>query len=307
MSTASNVSLTPTTVPAGIISNLIEPPVKAVTSFPKSFNILTSSAFALITVWHFNVFAFAEDIENPINATKLKTTVNNFQLLRGKDSNKDQSYFLYRLDQSQVSKSVFPIGTLDKERVREKANSLGFLNHNKKDSTGICFIGERNFRKFLKKYFNEQPGEIISDKGTVIGEHEGLMYYTYGQRQGLGIGGGHGTVDAPWYVSDKFIQENRLVAVQGHDHPDLYHSYLTATNINWISGSSPGEHDIITSKIRYRSKDSSCKIKKKSDSILVEFDIPQFAVAPGQYIVFYHNDVCIGGGIIEARSNTPSH
>ena len=238
---------------------------------------------------------------------QIKTTDNNFQLLRGKDSNKDQSYFLYRLDQSQVSKSIFPIGTLDKERVREKANSLGFLNHNKKDSTGICFIGERNFRKFLKKYFDEQPGEIISDKGTVIGKHEGLMYYTYGQRQGLGIGGGHGTIDAPWYVSDKIIQENRLVAVQGHDHPDLYHSYLTATNINWISGSSPGENDIITSKIRYRSKDSGCKIKKQSDSILVEFDSPQFAVAPGQSIVFYHNDVCIGGGIIENRSNTPSH
>ena len=159
----------------------------------------------------------------------------------------------------------------------------------------------------MKKYFDEQPGEIISDKGTVIGEHEGLMYYTYGQRQGLGIGGGHGTIDAPWYVSDKIIKENRLVAVQGHNHPDLYHSYLTATNINWISGSSPGENDIITSKIRYRSKDSSCKIKKKSDSILVEFDSPQFAVAPGQSIVFYNDDVCIGGGIIETRSNTLNH
>jgi tRNA-specific 2-thiouridylase len=238
---------------------------------------------------------------------QIKTTGNNFQLLRGKDSNKDQSYFLYRLDQSQVSKSIFPIGTLDKKRVREKANDLGFLNHNKKDSTGICFIGERNFRKFLKKYLDEQPGEIISDKGTVIGEHEGLMYYTYGQRQGLGIGGGHGTIDAPWYVSNKIIHENRLVVVQGHDHPDLYHSYLTATNINWISGSSPGVNDIITSKIRYRSKDSGCKIKKQSDSVLVEFDSPQFAVAPGQSIVFYHNDVCIGGGIIENRSNTPNH
>ena len=235
---------------------------------------------------------------------QIKSNDNSFQLLRGKDLNKDQSYFLYRLDQYQFSKSIFPIGTLNKELVRKKANDLGFLNHNKKDSTGICFIGERNFRKFLKKYFDDQPGEITSDKGTIIGEHEGLMYYTYGQRKGLGIGGGISTIDAPWYVSDKIPEENRLIVVQGHDHPDLYHSFLTASNITWISGSSPDENDIITSKIRYRSKDSVCKIKSQSDSILVEFDTPQFAVTPGQSIVFYKGEICIGGGIIEARSNS---
>ncbi len=229
---------------------------------------------------------------------------NNFQLLRGKDSNKDQSYFLYRLDQYQISKSIFPVGDLNKKYVRKKADEIGFLNYNKKDSTGICFIGERNYRNFLKKFFDPQPGDIISDKGDIIGQHEGLMYYTYGQRQGLGIGGGYGNKEAPWYVSDKIISENRLVVVQGHEHPSLYHSSLTASNTNWISGLPPINNQNITAKIRYRSKDTACKIITKSDNIFVEFDTPKFAVAPGQSIVFYNNDICIGGGIIESRSNS---
>ena len=234
----------------------------------------------------------------------IKKHDNIFQLIRGKDSNKDQSYFLYRLDQSQVSKSVFPIGDLNKKNVRKKADELGFLNHNKKDSTGICFIGERNYRNFLKKFINPQPGDIVSDNGDVIGQHEGLMYYTYGQRQGLGIGGGCGNKDAPWYVSEKIISENRLVAVQGNEHPSLYHSFLTASNINWISGIPPTKNQNITAKIRYRSKDTACKIITQSDSIIVEFNTPKFAIAPGQSIVFYNNDICIGGGIIESRSNS---
>ena len=234
---------------------------------------------------------------------QIETHDNIFQLLRGKDTNKDQSYFLYRLDQYQVSKSIFPIGDLNKEYVRKKANDLGFLNHNKKDSTGICFIGERNYRNFLKKYFDTQPGDIVSDKGDIIGQHEGLMYYTYGQRQGLGIGGGFGNQEAPWYVSDKIISENRLTVVQGHEHPALYHSFLTASNINWISGSPPTNNNNMTAKIRYRSKDTPCIITKQSNNILVKFTTPQFAVAPGQSIVFYNNDICIGGGIIESRSN----
>ena len=229
---------------------------------------------------------------------------NIFQLHRGKDSNKDQSYFLYRLNQYQISKSIFPIGDLNKKHVREKAAELGFLNYNKKDSTGICFIGERNYTKFLKKFFDSQPGDIISDKGEVIGQHEGLMYYTYGQRQGLGIGGGYGNKEAPWYVSDKIISENRLIVVQGHEHPGLYHSYLTASNTNWISGTPPIDVQNITAKIRYRSKDTSCRITTRSDNILVEFDTPKFAVTPGQSVVFYNNDICIGGGIIESRSNS---
>jgi len=232
---------------------------------------------------------------------QIKSHDNIFQLLRGKDPNKDQSYFLYRLDQYQISKSIFPIGDLNKEYVRKKANDLGFLNHNKKDSTGICFIGERNYKKFLKKYFNTQPGDIVSNKGEIIGQHEGLMYYTYGQRQGLGIGGGYSNREAPWYVSDKILSENRLIVVQGHDHPDLYHSFLTASNISWVSGSVPLSENNITAKIRYRSKDTSCRIIKHSNNILVEFDSLQFAIAPGQSIVFYTNDICIGGGIIESR------
>jgi tRNA-specific 2-thiouridylase len=232
---------------------------------------------------------------------QIKSHDNIFQLLRGKDPNKDQSYFLYRLDQYQISKSIFPIGDLNKEYVRKKANDLGFLNHNKKDSTGICFIGERNYKKFLKRYFNTQPGDIVSNKGEIIGQHEGLMYYTYGQRQGLGIGGGYSNREAPWYVSDKILSENRLIVVQGHDHPDLYHSFLTASNISWVSGSVPLSENNITAKIRYRSKDTSCRIIKHSNNILVEFDSLQFAIAPGQSIVFYTNDICIGGGIIESR------
>ena len=232
---------------------------------------------------------------------QIKSHDNIFQLLRGKDPNKDQSYFLYRLDQYQISKSIFPIGDLNKEYVRKKANDLGFLNHNKKDSTGICFIGERNYKKFLKRYFNTQPGDIVSNKGEIIGQHEGLMYYTYGQRQGIGIGGGYSNREAPWYVSDKILSENRLIVVQGHDHPDLYHSFLTASNISWVSGSVPLSENNITAKIRYRSKDTSCRIIKHSNNILVEFDSLQFAIAPGQSIVFYTNDICIGGGIIESR------
>ncbi|MED5554037.1 MAG: aminomethyltransferase beta-barrel domain-containing protein, partial [Candidatus Neomarinimicrobiota bacterium] len=135
------------------------------------------------------------------------------------------------------------------------------------------------------------------------GQHDGLMYYTYGQRQGLGIGGGFGNQEAPWYVSDKIISENRLTVVQGHEHPALYHSFLTASNINWISGSPPTNDNNMTAKIRYRSKDTPCIITKQSNNILVKFTTPQFAVAPGQSIVFYNNDICIGGGIIESRSN----
>ena len=227
----------------------------------------------------------------------------NFQLRRGQDENKDQSYFLCRLNQYQLSKSIFPIGDLDKSLVREKAEKLGFMNHNKKDSTGICFIGERNFKNFLKKFFSIQKGEIIKNNGQVIGEHQGLMYYTYGQRQGLGIGGGYSDYEGPWYVSDKIIEENKLVVVQGKNNSELYHTHLTASNMNWISGNPPEKNKNITAKIRYRSKDTLCKINYRSNDILVEFETPQFAVAPGQSIVFYDQDICLGGGFIEKRGN----
>ena len=226
-----------------------------------------------------------------------------FQLKRGQDENKDQSYFLCRLNQYQLSKSIFPIGALDKNLVREKAEKLGFMNHNKKDSTGICFIGERNFKNFLKKFFSIQPGEIVNKNGQAIGQHQGLMYYTYGQRQGLGIGGGYSSQEAPWYVSDKIIDENKLVVVQGQTNSDLYHTRLTASNVNWISGVPPQESQNITAKIRYRSNDTSCQINYRSNDILIDFEQPQFAIAPGQSIVFYDQNVCLGGGFIETRGN----
>ena len=226
-----------------------------------------------------------------------------FELKRGKDNNKDQSYFLCRLNQYQLSKSVFPIGELNKNLVREKAEKLGFMNYNKKDSTGICFIGERNFKNFLKKFFSFQPGEIVNKNGQAIGQHQGLMYYTYGQRQGLGIGGGYSSQEAPWYVSDKIIDENKLVVVQGQTNSDLYHTRLTASNVNWISGVPPQESQNITAKIRYRSNDTSCQINYRSNDILIDFEQPQFAIAPGQSIVFYDQNVCLGGGFIETRGN----
>ena len=226
-----------------------------------------------------------------------------FELKRGKDNNKDQSYFLCRLNQYQLSKSVFPIGELNKNLVREKAEKLGFMNYNKKDSTGICFIGERNFKNFLKKFFSIQPGEIVNKNGQAIGQHQGLMYYTYGQRQGLGIGGGYSSQEAPWYVSDKIIDENKLVVVQGQTNSDLYHTRLTASNVNWISGVPPQESQNITAKIRYRSNDTSCQINYRSNDMLIDFEQPQFAIAPGQSIVFYDQNVCLGGGFIETRGN----
>ena len=227
----------------------------------------------------------------------------NFQLKRGKDDNKDQSYFLCRLNQYQLSKSIFPIGELDKNLVRKKAKKLSFMNYNKKDSTGICFIGERNFKNFLKKFFSVQPGDIVKKNGQVVGEHEGLMYYTYGQRQGLGIGGGYSNREAPWYVSDKIIDENKLVVVQGQNNSNLYHTRLTASNVNWISGDPPNHNQNITAKIRYRSNDTSCQINYRPNDILIDFERPQFAVAPGQSIVFYDQDICLGGGFIETRGN----
>lgn len=226
-----------------------------------------------------------------------------YRLKRGKDINKDQSYFLYRLDQYQISKSIFPIGELNKDYVRKQADKLDFLNFDKKDSTGICFIGERNYKNFLKKFFDIKPGEIIKESGEIIGEHEGLMYYTYGQRQGLGIGGGFGRKEAPWYVSDKIIDENKLVVVQGQDHRSLYHKHVKASKVNWISGSPPDSNADITAKIRYRSLDTSCQINYDTQNVFIEFEIPKFAVAPGQSIVFYDQDICIGGGFIESRAN----
>jgi len=226
-----------------------------------------------------------------------------FQLLKGLDESKDQSYFLYGLDQKQISNTIFPIGNLLKTDLRKKAKDLGFTNFNKKDSVGICFIGERNIKEFLKQYIPENPGHIITSKGEKIGQHEGLMYYTLGQRKGLGIGGGHSKSNGAWYVIDKDLINNELVVAQGHSNAALYHKFLKASGLHWISGKPPNK-EFIMAKIRYRSKDAPCQIKNFDEStISVEFQESCYGIAPGQSIVFYDDEVCLGGAIIESYSN----
>ncbi len=227
-----------------------------------------------------------------------------FQLLKGLDPNKDQSYFLYLLGQDALSKSMFPIGEMEKTDVRKLAESSGLINHAKKDSTGVCFIGEQKFFKdFLKKYIPAQPGHIQTVDGAPCGEHDGLMYYTMGQRKGLGIGGGHGDKEAPWFVADKDLDNNILFVAQGHNHPALHHKYLVANQVHWIGGSPPVSLDDIAAKIRYRQADQPCTITDlSSDQIHLKFEHKQFAVTPGQSIVFYAGDQCLGGAIIENRN-----
>ena len=228
------------------------------------------------------------------------TEVNDhFQLRKGLDGNKDQSYFLCRLNQNQLSLSLFPIGELEKQEVRELAKKAGFKTHDKKDSTGICFIGERPFREFLSRYLPEQAGEIQTPDGEVIGQHNGVFYYTLGQRQGLGIGGVQGASDSPWYIYEKDIDSNVLFVVQGHDHELLYSQKLTATDINWISGLAPETPFKCVAKTRYRQTDQACTITHiENDGCSVTFDVTQRAVTPGQFVVFYDEDICLGGGII---------
>ncbi len=222
-----------------------------------------------------------------------------YTLLRGRDINKDQSYFLYTLGQAQLSRSLFPIGELEKPYVRQLAADNHLITHAKKDSTGICFIGDRDFRSFLKRYLPASPGEIHTPDGERLGNHEGLMYYTLGQRQGLGIGGIKGHEGATWYVADKDLTNNILIAVNRHDHPLLYSQSLTAIDLHWVSGIAPPLSLSCTAKTRYRQHDVSCMIEHLDESgCRVRFDEPQWAVTPGQSIVFYQDEVCLGGGII---------
>jgi len=222
-----------------------------------------------------------------------------YVLLRGKDTDKDQSYFLYTLKQDQLEKSLFPIGELNKPEVRKLAEQHHLVTHNKKDSTGICFIGERDFKSFLQRYLPAQPGDMVTPNGDIIGRHDGLMYYTRGQRQGLGIGGLANYNDDPWYVADKNLESNQLIVVQGHDNPLLKGNWLKADKLDWVSAKGfPGEISC-TAKTRYRQTDSVCHLRLDDDnSLLVEFDEPQWAITPGQSVVFYKDDVCLGGGII---------
>jgi tRNA-specific 2-thiouridylase len=224
-----------------------------------------------------------------------------FQLLKAEDGTKDQSYFLYRLTQSQLCKTMFPLGNLYKRDVRKIAREYQLPNSAKKDSTGICFIGERPFRQFLNRYLPDEPGEIRTPDGMVIGQHHGLMYYTIGQRQGLGIGGTREGDGAPWFVSDKDVSANVLTVVQGHDHPDLYRSSVAAADLTWISGKIPRCNWVYASKTRYRQLDAPCAISRiDGGECTIEFAQPQWAVTPGQSVVVYESKVCLGGGIITA-------
>ncbi|HHJ38754.1 MAG: tRNA 2-thiouridine(34) synthase MnmA [Methylothermaceae bacteria B42] len=224
-----------------------------------------------------------------------------FELLRGVDGNKDQSYFLYAIGQEALSRTLFPLGDLEKAEVRAIAKRCGFPNHSKKDSTGICFIGERKFRDFLRRYLPARPGLIETPDGEVIGEHLGLMYYTLGQRQGLGIGGRAGANQEPWYLIGKDLQRNVLIVGQGHDHPMLFHNELEVGQLEWLSGVEPSLPLACTAKIRYRQKDQPCKVLYDEDNrCRIVFDQPQRAITPGQSIVFYDGEVCLGGGVIES-------
>ena len=228
-----------------------------------------------------------------------------FELLKGVDNSKDQSYFLHRLTQAQLSQSLFPIGELQKTEVRRIADEAGLPNARKKDSTGICFIGERPFREFLNRYIAKAPGPIKTDQGRKIGEHQGLSFYTLGQRQGLGIGGikekgaqRGGGDHSPWFVARKDMDSNTLWVVQGHDHPWLLSSRLQFDDASWTSSASPALSECFA-KTRYRQADAPCEFEATGDGgYALSFPEPQWAVTPGQSAVLYEGEVCLGGGVI---------
>ena len=219
-----------------------------------------------------------------------------FQLLKANDASKDQTYFLHRLNQTQLSRTLFPLGDLLKSEVRKIAEQAGLPNFAKKDSTGICFIGERPFREFLSRYLPKQPGAMQTPEGRVVGQHEGLAYYTIGQRQGLGIGG----QGEPWFVVGKDMPSNVLIAVQGHEHPLLYRQTLCAADLSWIDGTTPEVQSSFGAKTRYRQPDAACHIRRlDTASCDINFDEAQWAVTPGQSVVVYDGEICLGGGIIQ--------
>jgi len=232
---------------------------------------------------------------------RLDISNGSFQLRKGIDGNKDQSYFLFMLNQQQLGKTIFPIGEMTKKDVRNLAKEKGLPNHDRKDSTGVCFIGERNFTEFLHQYFKSDPGNMATKGGKTVGKHDGLMFYTLGQRQGLGIGGGHSEKEEPWYVVDKNLKKNKLIVAQGHEHPDLFHSQVIVEDLHWISDYTPSSNEL-NAKIRYRQKDQPCSVNISNGTANVTFEKPQFAVTPGQAAVFYKDDICLGGGTIESRN-----
>ncbi|MEH6551214.1 MAG: tRNA 2-thiouridine(34) synthase MnmA [Pseudomonadales bacterium] len=226
------------------------------------------------------------------------------RLLKGLDDNKDQSYFLHAVASAELSKTLFPVGELEKPRVRAIAAEHGLITHNKKDSTGICFIGERRFKDFLQQYLPAQPGEIHTADGEVLGQHQGLMYHTLGQRQGLGIGGVKGASEDPWYVVKKDLDNNVLIVGQGNNHPLLFSDFLNSSQLYWVDGSGPATPCKLLAKTRYRQADQACELTKNPDgSYRVVFEQPQRAVTPGQSVVFYDGLTCLGGGVIESTGN----
>jgi tRNA-specific 2-thiouridylase len=223
-----------------------------------------------------------------------------FELLKAVDSAKDQSYFLHRLSQAQLARVIFPLGEMNKTEVRRIAKEAGLHNFAKRDSTGICFIGERPFREFLGRYLPRAPGPMRTAEGKLVGEHVGLSFYTIGQRKGIGIGGLKGSEGGPWYVAGKDLDKNELIVVQGHDHPLLLRERLSALDLAWVSGSPPDSRIAYSGKTRYRQADAACRIDRIGDEDLeVEFSAPQWAVTPGQSVVLYRGETCIGGGVIQ--------
>lgn len=221
-----------------------------------------------------------------------------YRLRKAVDDNKDQTYFLCQLGQKELEKVLFPIGHLTKAQVRQIAEENNMATAEKKDSTGICFIGERHFGQFLSQYLPAQPGNIVDLEGDIKGHHQGLMYYTLGQRRGLGIGG-QGTGE-PWFVVDKDLDKNELLVVQGDKHPALYSKALAANEINWIEGKAPAENFKCRAKFRYRQADQGVQVQVKDQGIHLDYDKPQKAVTPGQFVVLYQGHTCLGGGVIDA-------
>ncbi|SMF30960.1 tRNA (5-methylaminomethyl-2-thiouridylate)-methyltransferase [Alteromonadaceae bacterium Bs31] len=252
----------------------------------------------------FKVFLdFAEELGADYIATghyaRTKSDASHTYLCKGLDPNKDQSYFLHAVGEYEFSKTLFPIGDIEKPEVRRLAEKHDLVTHNKKDSTGICFIGERRFKDFLETYLPAQPGQMVTADGKIIGKHQGLMYYTIGQRQGLGIGGVAGAPEEPWYVAQKQLASNTLIVVQG-EHPLLYENALQASQTHWINNQALPEGSRCMAKTRYRQPDQACTLQKvDGDTITVSFDEPQRAITPGQSIVLYQGEVCLGGAVIE--------
>jgi tRNA-specific 2-thiouridylase len=244
------------------------------------------------------------------------------ELIRGADPNKDQTYFLHRLNQSQLARTVFPIGDLLKTEVREMAHRIGLPNAAKKDSTGICFIGERPFREFLNRYVASTPGPMKTPQGRTIGQHMGLAFYTLGQRKGLGIGGDKAGTGEPWFVLEKDLANNTLIVDQGHDHPGLMSGNLSAIDASWVAGKAPADGAQLAAKTRYRQADAACVFRAIGDGVrtastdapvsapapssgfALQFHEPQWAVTPGQSAVIYDGPVCLGGGIISAATSS---